>query len=85
MELRPADTDEATYQVWLDVLRSLPPEQKLRNVFQLSEQHRELTKTGIALRHPEYTPKQVEWALRRWWWGDALFAEVHPGVPLLEP
>ena len=31
VDIRPADTDEETYQVWLSVLRCLTPEQRLLN------------------------------------------------------
>ena len=52
MNIRPADTDEETYRVWLQVLRSLSPGQRLENTLRLSEQNRELALAGIVLRHP---------------------------------
>ena len=85
MDTRPADTDEETYQVWLRVLRSLTPGQRLENALRLSEENRELALAGIRLRHPEYTPEQVELALRRQRWGDATFREIYPDAPLLDP
>jgi len=85
MEIRPADTDEETYQIWLQVLRSLTPGQRLENALRLSEQNRELALAGILHRHPEYGPEQAELALRRWRWGDQTFREVYPRAELLEP
>ena len=85
MDVRPADTDEETYQVWLRVLRSLTPEQRLLNTLRLCEQNRSLALAGIGLRHPEYSAEQAEFALRRWRWGDTIFLEVYPDGPLLDP
>ncbi|MBS2039593.1 hypothetical protein JST97_31695 [bacterium] len=85
MDFRPGDTDETTYQVWVQALRSLTPEQRLLNALQLSEQSRELALAGIRLRHPEYSDEQAELALRRWRWGDSIFREVYPGAELLDP
>ncbi|MFN8611756.1 MAG: hypothetical protein U0931_29695 [Vulcanimicrobiota bacterium] len=85
MDIRPADTDETTYQVWLQVLRSLTPEQRLLNALRLSEQSRELALAGIRLRHPEYSAQEAEMALRRWRWGDCTFREIYPDAALLEP
>ena len=85
MNIRPADTDEETYRVWLQVLRSLSPGQRLENTLRLSEQNRELALAGIVLRHPEYSPEQAELALRRWRWGDETFRKVYPCAELLDP
>lgn len=85
MDARPADTDEETYQVWLRVLRSLTPGQRLENALRLSEENRELALAGIRLRHPEYDPQEAELALRRQRWGDATFREIYPEAPLLDP
>lgn len=82
MDARPADTNEETYQVWLRVLRSLTPGQRLENVLRLSEESRELALAGIRQRNPHYSPEQ---ALRRWRWGDATDREVYPDAPLLDP
>ena len=85
MDSRPADTDEETYQVWLRVLRSLTPGQRLENTLRLCEQNRELALAGIRMRHPEYSPGQAEMALRRWRWGDETYREVYPQGELLSP
>jgi len=85
MEIRPADTDEATFQVWLQVLRSLSPGQRLENALRLSEHNRELALAGILQRHSEYGPEDAEMALRRWRWGDEIFRQVYPQATLLEP
>lgn len=85
MDARPADTDEKTYQVWLTVLRSLTPEQRLLNTLRLSEENRSLALAGIRQRHPGYSEEQAELALRRWRWGEAAFLDVYPNGPLLDP
>ena len=85
MEVRPADTDPETYQVWLRVLRGLTPDQRLRNTLKLCLQSRQLAANGISQRHPNYTEHEVEMALRRWHWGDDLFCQVYPDAELLAP
>jgi len=83
--MRPADTDESTYEAWVQVLRSLSPGQRLLNTLRLCEENRLLALAGIQQRHPEYSPEQAELALRRWRWGDLTFRQVYPEAPLLGP
>ena len=39
----------------------------------------QLALDGIALRHPDYTPREVELALRRSHWGEAIYRRTVPG------
>lgn len=78
MERRPADTDEASLDVWLQVLRRLSPEQRLRNVVALFEQDLHLSRERLARLYPAASPPELELKLRRERWGDELFRQVYP-------
>ena len=54
-------------------------------VARMSEELRELSRAGIRLRHPSYSEAEVELALRRLTWGDALFLRVYPEHAALRP
>ncbi len=64
-------------------LRGRSEEERLRMAIQLSEEVRELSRCGIRSRHGNYSPEQVEWALRRLVLGDELFRAAWPHAPLL--
>lgn len=83
METRPADTDAETYRRWLSLLRDRDSGQRLEDVLAFCDQMRQLALDGIALRHPDYTPREVELALRRSHWGEAVYREVYPEGPFL--
>jgi len=49
---------------YLEVLRSMTPEQRLRKAFELSRMGRELFRRGLERRHPELSPKELETLLQ---------------------
>ncbi|HKQ68245.1 MAG TPA: hypothetical protein VJT73_02850 [Polyangiaceae bacterium] len=51
----------------------------------MSQLARQFMRAGIRRRHPTYTPDDVEEVLARLLWGDALYRQVRPGRPLLDP
>lgn len=51
----------------------------------MSDDVRELARGGIRARHPSYTPAEVERALLRLLYGDALVQRVWPTLPLVAP
>ena len=79
------DTDERAQQVQLDAYRRMGPGRCAELCLELSEDSREIARAGIRHRHPGYDDGLVEWALRRILFGDALFGEVWPDAPLVDP
>jgi len=79
-EPRWTDTTPEARRVQIEILRRMGFEGRLKAAFALNRMTRELARSGIRERHPDYTDEQVELALRRIMWGDKLFREVYPGV-----
>jgi len=77
---RISDTSPEARRVQIEALRRLGVEGRLKATVALNHLTRELTKTGIRERHPDYSEEQVEFALRRIMLGDKLFREVYPDV-----
>jgi hypothetical protein len=50
---------------YLEILRGMTPEQRLRKAFELSEMGNELFRQGLKRRHPELSPDDFEALLRR--------------------
>ena len=75
-----SDTSPEARRVQMEILRKMGFEGRLRAAFALNRMARELAKSGIRERHPDYDEEKVELALRRIMWGDKLFGEVYPGV-----
>lgn len=53
------DTDPKALEVFLEIQRSRTPEQKLNDVFGLSQGLFEMTKAGIRLRYPQANEREV--------------------------
>ena len=47
------------HQAYLQILRSMTPEQKLTKVFELSELANDLFRAGLRIRFPAATPEQL--------------------------
>lgn len=80
---RPADTGPEAWAVQQALWRRMTGEQRLLLAIRMSEDAREISRSGIRHRHPEYDEGEVEWALRRLMLGDPLFTAAWPGQPLL--
>jgi len=76
--MTPSDTSPEVKRLQLQILRDMGFEGRLKATFALNRMTRELTKSGIRERHPDYDEEQVELALRLIMWGDELFHKVHP-------
>jgi hypothetical protein len=50
---------------YLEILRGMTPEQRLRKAFELSEMGNGLFRQGLKRRHPELPPDDFEALLRR--------------------
>ena len=49
---------------YIEILRGMTPEQRLRKAFELHELGRELFREGLRRRHPELAPDELELLLR---------------------
>ena len=76
----PLDTTEEAAAVYAQAMRDLGVEGRAKLWFALNRRLRENLEAGVRLRHPEYDDQQVRLARTRLQLGDALFAEVFPGV-----
>jgi len=81
----PVDTDLEAHAVQIALYRQMTPEKKLKLLFTMCHQSRELVKAGIRMRHPDYSESQVRDALFRMLLGDDLFREAYPDRALLPP
>jgi hypothetical protein len=83
--MRSHDTSGAAEEVQVAIYRRMAPAARVELAVTMSEEAREVSRAGIAARHPEYSSLQVEQALRRLLLGDELFRRAWPAAPLLSP
>ena len=79
----PLDTTEEAAGVYAQAMRDLGVEGRAKLWFALNRRLRENLEAGVCLRHPDYDDEQVRLARTRLQLGDALFAEVFPGVDIV--
>jgi len=48
-----SDTDPRAMEVWLDLLRRMPPGEKIAAVFATSQLMMQISEAGVRLAHPE--------------------------------
>jgi hypothetical protein len=70
------DTTPEAYAIQMAIWRRTGPSGRHALVARMSEDLRELSRSGLRQRHPRWS--EVELELRRLMWGDALFRQVHP-------
>jgi len=58
--------------------RSMTPEKRGESAWLMSEDRREIARTGIRLRHPDYTETQVAQALVELLYGEAVARSIWP-------
>ena len=81
--MRPADTTEDAWNVYLDVARQMPPSERIHLAFEMTESAQRMLADAVRRRHPDYSDGEVEWALRRRRIDDdQLFREAWPNAPL---
>jgi hypothetical protein len=83
--VRPLDTSPEIHAMQIDRYRRMTGEERVLEVFALSDELRLFAAAGIRARHPSYSDDEVEWALRRIRVGGELFHAVWPGAPILPP
>jgi hypothetical protein len=52
----------SNHQAYIEILRSMTPEQKLAKVFEPSEMTKSLLREGLRLRFPDATPEELHQA-----------------------
>lgn len=73
------DTTPEAEAIQVAVWRRLGASRRLELALQISEQAREMTRSGIRSRHPDYSEREVEIALRCLLLGEELFRAAWPG------
>lgn len=85
MTTRSRDTTAHAERVQRYLFRRMQPSERFAQTARLCEDARELARAGIRSRHPDYSPAEVEHALRRLLLGDELVRRAWPTLPLLRP
>jgi hypothetical protein len=78
------DTSAAAREVQLAVYRRMSGEQRVQLAMDMSEQARQITREGIAHRHPDWSPRQIHIELIRLMYGNHIAAEADRRVPIDE-
>ncbi|MBI4952013.1 MAG: radical SAM protein [Myxococcales bacterium] len=79
------DTSEEAARILRERTLQKTESERLEQGIQLSLFARQAMRAGIRARHPDYTAAEVEQALARILWGDALYHAARPDWPLLDP
>jgi hypothetical protein len=80
-----SDTSRDAIRFRTEFLRSLTGEQRAQMAADMTDEVHEISRQGIAARHPEYSPEEVQFAFVRLILGDELFVESSPAAPRLAP
>ena len=80
-----SDTSFDAHRFQTAFLKSLTGHQRVAIAVEMTLSAHEISKYGIASRHPEYSSDEVQQAFVRMLLGDELFSAANPGVPLLAP
>ena len=83
--VRQSDTPPEVAEILRGRLRRMTPAERVDEGVKLCKLAREVMRAGIRRRHPAYDDTEVELALARLLWGDALWQRVYPDHPLIEP
>ena len=85
VSFRAADTSEAAHCAQLGVWRRMGSLGRLSLAAAMSDEAAEITRLGIAYRHPSYSAQELRFAALRSRLGDPLFCRAFPAAPLLDP
>ena len=83
--MKPHDTDDAAWAVQVDIWRRMGPTKRVELALRMSDEVRELTRSGIRARHPEYSEDDVKHAAFRIFLGDELYQKAWPNHALMAP
>ena len=76
--LIPSDTSPEAFVRQIEVLRKMSIEERATMTFELSDNLRSITESGIKQRHPDYTPDQIKMAWIKLTIEPELFKEAFP-------
>lgn len=85
METRFSDTAQQSEGVMIEMLRKISPEARLETALEFTEILRKLIESGVRVRHPEYSDKEVKLAVIRIILGEKLFKKVYPEYKEIKP
>ena len=83
--MAPRDTSPEVHAAQIAAYRRMGSAARARLAEDMSSATRRLAADGIRSRHPEYTDREVRFALCRLLYGDDLFERAWPRSPLLPP
>ena len=75
--MRPRDTSPEAWKVLTDLIRQMPPEERLRRAFEYSAFVRSFAEAGVRNAYPDATDREVFLIGARRRLGDELFRRVY--------
>ena len=75
--MRPADTSPEAWKVQLDLIRAMPPEERLQHTFEFSALVRSLVEATLRADHPEANDREIFLRAARRRLGAELFHKVY--------
>jgi hypothetical protein len=75
--MRPADTSQEAWQVFLDLQRRTPPAEKIRRAMSLSKTVQLLSEAGLRRKFPEATDREIFLKRVRLTLGEDLFQKAY--------
>jgi hypothetical protein len=77
--MRPADTSPQAWEVYLGLVRKMPPEERMRRALELSEEVRRAAEAGLRLKYPRADEREIALRRARLELGPELFAKAFGG------
>ena len=77
VKIKPLDTSKEAQKIQREALRKLTPNQRIKMVFELTDELYSIIVAGIRARHPEFTEEDVIRERNRILWGDELYKAVY--------
>ena len=71
------DTPPEMQRVHYEIIRKMPPDRKLKQVFDTHQMGRGIAMAGLKMRHPDATEKELWWLWAHQHLGRELFDQVY--------
>ena len=75
--MRPADTSPEAWEAYLDLVRKMHPEERLRRALELSEEVRRAAEAGLRLKYPRADEREITLRRARLELGRELFRKAY--------
>jgi len=75
--VRPADTSPEAWRIWLDLVRKIPPEEKLQRAIELTAFLRSATEAGLRQQYPAASDREIFLRMAQRQLGRELFEKVY--------